>query len=70
MVNSAERLLSGTNSSLKSFQLGLGCDILPAQNTLKKGEKDKLSPSSNIHSIAQALYSQPNIPPGSNYPIL
>lgn len=37
MVNSAERLLSGTNSSLKSFQLGLGSDILPAQHTWSWG---------------------------------
>lgn len=68
MVHSAERLLSGTNSSLKSFQLGMGWDIPSC--TAHMGWGEKLFPSTNIHSMALVLYSQPSVPPGSNYLIL
>lgn len=70
MVTSAESPLNATNLSLKGFQLDLGKDTLPAQNTFEKGEKEKLFLSNIIHRMAQSLYIQPNIPPGSNYPIL
>lgn len=70
MVTSAESPLNATNLSLKGFQLDLGKDTLPTQNTFEKGEKEKLFLSNNIHRMAQSLYIQPNIPPGSNYPIL